>query len=185
MGSTGNLERWMTKKKSKSGMLLSVQLLANACRVAPFNSLFSKGESLPRNSPKPWCKRFWNSCSVTAEHDEAASPIYKEQSPLDSNLLCGKRWPQHPLGEGNLKLRVTQHCIGLKTPVSVYLNTCSNFFWYLELDCQNGIKFENTKFNVTWNSYFLACLNYDKKTPVLFVLLWQVPNAKKKDYNKN
>lgn len=31
----------------------------------------------------------------------------------------------------------------------------------------------------------LACLNYDKKTPVLFVLSWQVPNAKKKDYNKN
>lgn len=72
----------------------------------------------------------------------------------------------------------TQHCIGLKAPVSVYLNACSNIFCYLELDYQNGIKLENTKIYVKWNSYFLSCLNYDKKSPCAFCTFIAIAQCK-------
>lgn len=51
--------------------------------------------------------------------------------------------------EKGIRNSVTQHCVGLKVPISLHLNACANFFFfffrYLELDYQNGIKFENTE----------------------------------------
>lgn len=68
-------------------MLVSVQLLANACRVAPFNLLFFKVESLPRNLDiNPFGTAAQSQRSTTRQ-----PPLFtKNRVLLDFNLLCGK-----------------------------------------------------------------------------------------------
>lgn len=182
-GSVRNCPTWRNdwkKKGSRSGTVRSVHLLANTCRNAPFNSLFSKEESLPRSSLKERYKTF-RSCSVTAGDGWGQPPLLMKSRALLNCCLAAGSADLHTHPErGNVKLLSYSALHRIKG------SGFSLFKFMLKLSLVPWIRLSKWNYiwedqNLIWNrTHFLACLNYDKKTAVLFVLLCQVPNAKKK-----